>query len=318
VERSSLRQDLFRRDFTINAMAACINAECFGAIADPFGGLRDLERGIVRVLHTLSFIEDPTRVLRAARFERRYGFAMDRATDELARRAVDMAMLEEVSGARLREEMLDILDEESSAAIFERLDDLGALALLLPVDVAPPDALAHLAGAESASRHLGAMLARPPKRRVTLVTSLALSASAENAERWLRHIRLGKEYAESVLSVARRGPTVLRAVEDRRELQPSRLYRLLEPLSAEAVVVLWSATSSHGRARIERFLTELAGVRPAVSGADLIAMGAVPAEGFASVLARALDDRLDGVAVGRDQELENLHRLAAQSGILGA
>ncbi len=69
-------------------------------------------------------------MLRAARFERRYGFAMDRATDELARRAVDMGMLEEVSGARLREEMLDIVDEESSAAIFERLDDLGALALL--------------------------------------------------------------------------------------------------------------------------------------------------------------------------------------------
>ncbi|MDP2233614.1 MAG: CBS domain-containing protein, partial [Actinomycetota bacterium] len=80
VERSSLRQDLFRRDFTVNAMAACINPECFGAIADPFGGLRDLERATLRVLHSLSFVEDPTRVLRAARFERRYGFAMDAAT----------------------------------------------------------------------------------------------------------------------------------------------------------------------------------------------------------------------------------------------
>ncbi len=73
VERSSLRQDLFRRDFTINAMAACLEPSRFGAIADPFGGLRDLESGVVRVLHGLSFIDDPTRILRAARFEERYG-----------------------------------------------------------------------------------------------------------------------------------------------------------------------------------------------------------------------------------------------------
>ncbi len=316
VERSSLRQDLFRRDFTINAMAACINAECFGAIADPFGGLRDLERGIVRVLHTLSFIEDPTRVLRAARFERRYGFAMDRATDDLARRAVDMAMLEEVSGARLREEMLDIVDEESSAAIFERLDDLGALALLLPIDVAAPDALAHMAGAESAFRHLSARLSRQPRRRVALVSSLALGSAVESAERWLRHVRLGREYAETVLHVARRGPTVLRALDDRRELQPSRLYHLLEPLTPEAFVVVWSAASPHGRERVETYLSDLAGLKPAVSGQDLIEMGAQPSEAFASVLGKARDDRLDGVAVGREAELQNLRRLAVQAGIV--
>ena len=246
VERSSLRQDLFRRDFTINAMAACINPECFGAIADPFGGLRDLERGVVRVLHTLSFVEDPTRVLRAARFERRYGFAMDPATEDLARRAVEMGMLDEVSGARIREELLDILDEESSAAIFERLDDLGALCLLLPADVAATDALGHLAAAESSYRHLCSTFERQPRRRVTLVASLALTATPEAAERWLRHIRLGREYAETVLDIARRGPTVLRALDDRRELQPSRLYHLLQPLTAEALVVLWSAASRPG------------------------------------------------------------------------
>jgi tRNA nucleotidyltransferase (CCA-adding enzyme) len=316
VERSSLRQDLFRRDFTINAMAACINAECFGAIADPFGGLRDLERGIVRVLHTLSFIEDPTRVLRAARFERRYGFAMDRATDELARRAVDMAMLDEVSGARLREELLDIVDEESSAAIFERLDDLGALGLLLPPDVAPPDALAHLASAESAYRHLCPKLLRQPRRRVALVSSLAIGSSVENAERWLRHIRLGREYSESVLHVARRGPTVWRALDDRRELPPSRLYHLLQPLTPEAFMVLWAASSSQGRVRMETYLTDLARLKPAVSGEDLITMGAQPSEAFAGVLARARDDRLDGIAVGREAELENLRRLAVQAGIV--
>jgi len=78
VERSSLRQDLFRRDFSINAMAVCVNPDRFGQIADPFGGLSDLERGVVRALHSLSFVEDPTRVLRALRFEQKFGFRIDR------------------------------------------------------------------------------------------------------------------------------------------------------------------------------------------------------------------------------------------------
>src|SRR5450756_303958 len=84
VERSSLRRDLLRRDFSINAMAAEIDPAEFGAIADPFGGLADLRDGVVRVLHPLSFVEDPTRVMRAARFEERFGFAMDDATEGLA------------------------------------------------------------------------------------------------------------------------------------------------------------------------------------------------------------------------------------------
>ncbi len=318
VERSSLRQDLFRRDFTINAMAACINSECFGAIADPFGGLRDLERGTVRVLHTLSFIEDPTRILRAARFERRYGFAMDRATDDLARRAVDMGMLDEVSGARLREELLDIVGEESSAAILERLDDLGALALLVPLEVEPADAVAHFAGAESSLRHLSARFGRPPRRTIVLVTSLSFGASPELADKWLRHVRLGREYSETVLLVARRAPSTLRVLDDRRELAPSRLYHLLEPMTAEALVVLWSAVSTLARERIESFVSELAPLKPAVNGEDLIAMGAVPSEAFSDVLSRARDDRLDGVVVGRAEELENLRTLAAQAGILPA
>ena len=130
VERSSLRQDLFRRDFTMNAMAACLEPSCFGAIADPFGGLRDLESGVVRVLHGLSFIDDPTRILRAVRFEERYGFSMDPGTEGQARRAVELDMLSEVSGARLREELLGILAEESPASALERLDRIGALAAL--------------------------------------------------------------------------------------------------------------------------------------------------------------------------------------------
>ena len=310
VERSSLRQDLFRRDFTLNAMAACINPECFGAIADPFGGLRDLERGVLRVLHSLSFVEDPTRVLRAARFERRYGFKLDTASEDLARRAVEMEMLEEVSGARVREEMLDIIDEDAPSAVFERLAQLSALQVLLPEGVKNEQAVRRLSATEAAYRKLAPMFARLPRRRVVLVAAFASAAERTTAERWLRHFRFGREYGEPALAASARGESTLVALRSRGRMRDSRLYSLLEHLPDEAIVVVYALGNSLVRQRVHRFVSELSGIKPAVNGEDLIALGYQPSESFSSILARARYDRLDGRAVGREAELANLRRLA--------
>ncbi len=101
VERSSLRHDLYRRDFTINTLAFCINNHCFGRLTDFFGGQQDLQDSVVRVLHNLSFVEDPTRVFRAIRFEQRLGFNIAPHTENLIRNAVRMNVLERVGGKRL-------------------------------------------------------------------------------------------------------------------------------------------------------------------------------------------------------------------------
>jgi tRNA nucleotidyltransferase (CCA-adding enzyme) len=316
VERSSLRQDLFRRDFTINAMAACLEPSCFGAIADPFGGLRDLESGVVRVLHGLSFIDDPTRILRAVRFEERYGFSMDPGTEGQARRAVELDMLSEVSGARLREELLGILAEESPARALARLDRIGALAELLPDGAgvaAVPDAVGAV---EQALGEIGARFARPPKKRVALVAALSAGRSRVETERWLRHFRFGKEYADTAIALAERGGRVLAQLQDRRGMRDSRLYRLLSPLSVEGIVNLWARGNDAARDRIDRFVGVLAGTRMSVSGSDLITFGATPSEAFSAILARALDDRLDGRAVGRSAELANLKRIAGRAGLI--
>jgi len=317
VERSSLRQDLFRRDFTINALAACLEPACFGAIADPFSGLRDLDGKTVRVLHALSFVDDPTRVLRAARFEQRYGFLMDPSTEALARQAVEIGMLDEVSGSRIREELLGILDEESPARALGRLRELGALAELLPADVSPVDALTAVAAADEARIALEPLFKRPVSRRTLLLAALVDGSSRVSAERWLRHLRIGREHAGAALVLAEHRDALLRDLTDRRGMRDSRLYRLLEPLPAETVVCLWAAGDSTARGRIERFYTELVVMTAAVSGADLIAMGATPSPSFSAILARALEDRLDGRAVGRKAELANLRRLARNDGLIG-
>ncbi len=317
VERSSLRQDLFRRDFSVNAMAACLDPTCFGSIADPFGGLADIGNGVVRVLHTLSFIDDPTRVLRAARFEARYGFLMDDSTEGLARRAVTLGVLDEVSGTRLRQELLGLLAEKEPAAGLSRLSSLGALSALLPEGIDLDSVPASIERVDAAIPLVAGWCTgiRGPKRVTTLLVAFALTASRHEVERWVRHLHLSREYADHVVQMAERGSVVAAALKSRAAMRDSRLYRLLQPLSAEVITNLWAAGDVTCRQRIERYCCELSQVKTAVDGADLIALGATPSPAFSAILARALDDRMDGRFVGREAELANLTRLAQRAGL---
>ena len=314
VERSSLRQDLFRRDFSINAMAACINPEAFGAVADPFGGLYDLERGVVRTLHSLSFVEDPTRVLRAARFAQRFGFSIDPSTEALLAQAVEMGMLDEVNGARIREELLDIIDEPDVAAVLARLRESGALAALVPDDADVTRLLSDVAECERAHGEIATAFERPPRRRTTLVVAMGACATARAAERWCRWLRFGREYTEPTVVTAERRGTLVARLKDRRKMRASRLYFLLEALPAETLIYLWATGGPEVRTRVEEFVRVLLPTKAAVSGADLIGLGLTPGPEFSGILAQARADRLDGKAVGREAELANLKRLVKRAG----
>src|ERR671924_133433 len=132
VEHATIREDLFRRDFTINAMAVSLQAADFGRLVDPFGGRRDLENRTIRVLHNLSFIDDPTRIFRAVRYESRLDFAMSEHTARLARCTVDMGLVGDLSSARLRDELVALLDEEDAGRSIRRLADLGVARAIHP------------------------------------------------------------------------------------------------------------------------------------------------------------------------------------------
>ncbi|MBN2247228.1 MAG: CBS domain-containing protein [Coriobacteriia bacterium] len=310
VERSSLRQDLFRRDFSINAMAVDIDPGRFGRIADPFGGLHDLEHGVIRSLHSLSFVEDPTRVLRALRFEQKFGFRIDPSTDALMRQAVDMGMLEEVSGARLREELLDIIDEEGVAAILGRCQDVGVLGSLGPEGAPSERVIADVAACAAAYDEVAATWVLPPRRRTLLVTALVASAGKTAADRWCRRMRFGREYTVPAVLTAERAGALSTRLRDGRKMRPSRLYYSLDGLPAETLAYLWATAAPRVRERVATYVHQLSAVRPAVSGEDLIALGVEPGPAFAGILAQARADRLDEKAVGRAAELANLERLA--------
>src|SRR5215208_6470765 len=125
VEPAPLAEDLGRRDFSINALAVGLTGDDLGHVYDPHGGLQDLDAGVVRILHGGSFIDDPTRLLRALRYEARLGFAMDADTEKRAREAIAAGAPATVSGTRIGDELLDLLAEEKAAAAVRRLRELG-------------------------------------------------------------------------------------------------------------------------------------------------------------------------------------------------
>jgi len=150
VERASLKEDLIRRDFTINAMAISVNPEDYGTLIDYFGGMRDLKDRIVRVLHPVSFIEDPVRILRAIRFAGRLGFRLSRSTERLLRQAVNLGLLEESPRGRIMNEIRLALREDRLLEIKKIVDwhslefpseriDYGWIFLMLILSTVKPE-----------------------------------------------------------------------------------------------------------------------------------------------------------------------------------
>ncbi|MDN5337827.1 MAG: hypothetical protein PWQ20_897 [Thermotogaceae bacterium] len=132
VELSTIKKDLYRRDFSINAMAVKLNPSEFGKLLDFFGCREDLENGIIRVLYNLSFVEDPTRILRAVRFEQRYNFRIEERTQELLKNAVENGYIEKVTGQRLREEFEKLLDEPDPLKAIRRLAEFNVIIHMFP------------------------------------------------------------------------------------------------------------------------------------------------------------------------------------------
>ncbi len=132
VEVATIKKDLYRRDFTINAMAIELNNNNFGQLLDFFEGLKDIENKKIRILHNLSFVEDPTRILRAIRFEQRYGFRLDEITEKLLKKAIGEDLLSKVSQFRVKEEIINIFSEPNPSLAIARFIEFNLLEKLFP------------------------------------------------------------------------------------------------------------------------------------------------------------------------------------------
>jgi len=304
VERSSIKQDLHRRDFTINTLAIRLDPPHWGHLLDFYGGEADLRDGVIRVLHSLSFMDDPTRILRAARLEARLGFALDPRSEELIANA--LPMLNRVSGDRIRHELTQILDEEEPERALCRLDGLGVLQEIHP-DLRCDRWLRERFRAAREALDPTAWELGPEGRRFVYLGLLLYRLEPRALEAILARLKVPRTDADDLrmLRDLRRG---LRRVALAR--RPSRIYHILRPYPPHVLAVAWSASERAGlQAKLLRFQIEYRNVETALTGEDLKRMGLKPGPLFGRLLGALRDARLDGQVATREEEVALLERL---------
>jgi tRNA nucleotidyltransferase (CCA-adding enzyme) len=296
---ASIEEDLRRRDFTLNAMALSLSPATFGGLLDPAGGWPDLEAGCVRVLHPSSFVDDPTRVIRAARFEVRFGFRMDPATEAGARAAVASGCLATLTPERLRDALFRLFAETDWPRAVQRLEALGFWAWFIPGLRLDPQQAQRAA---ASIRWWKAAGLEPLNEPLVAMTAILAAGGEPAAGAAAARLRLGPAEANTLL-------TGLRQAAGQREaaagMTPSRFTRWLAKAPPEALVYLLSRAVSAGeRERMERYLNQWRHIRLEISGLDLLAEGWDEGPELGAVLRAALDARLDECIMGRTAELE--------------
>lgn len=295
VELSSLKLDLYRRDFTINTLAAALNPKNFGELIDFFGGQRDIKEKVVRILHNLSFVEDPTRVFRAIRFEQRYGFVMSRHTQSLIKNAVRLNLLQRISGERLLNELKAILEEENFLSAINRIKEFDLVKFIHPDVRLDAEEMALLERARDVlSWHQ--LLYMEEKIERWLVLFLAIMDRLKEGDVLETRQRLGIAGRHRVNVLDARGEAIkaLNALQMKKVLKNSEVYKILNPIPMEGILYIMAKTrTDDAKKTISNFITHLKGCKTLLHGEDLKKMGVAEGPVYSQILNTLLEKRLD-------------------------
>jgi len=314
VELSSVKRDLYRRDFTINTLAIKLNMEQFGELIDFFGAQRDIKEKVLRVLHNLSFVEDPTRVFRAIRFEQRFDFQLGRQTQNLIKNAVEMRFLDRLSGRRIFTELVLILNEEDPIPILRRMRDLDLLKSIhirIPWEKETENLLETIKNVISwyDLLFLEGECERWQVYFYGLMDSLAEGEVLDICQR----LSLSEKNRKKIISGRREAEETLREMarrlDSKRRIRRSEMYQFLEPLSTEVKLFMMAKTTKKGTKQwISLFFTTLRGLKPLLKGRDLIRLGVQPGPIMKEILTDLLRARLDRRVKTREDEVNYVKR----------
>jgi tRNA nucleotidyltransferase (CCA-adding enzyme) len=311
VEPGSIKLDLHRRDFTINTMALRLDGPHYGQLIDHWGGGRDLQEHKIRVLHSLSFVDDPTRMLRAVRLEQRLDFAIEERTLELMHHA--LPLLDRVSGERIRNELDLTFSEARTAAIMARLEELGLLKAIHPSVCWDKWLEERFHEASIFEPAVDWRLHTPADRDLLRYALLLIRLTAGDAAEVLNRLHFPAGRRDVVLEAN----SVARRAQDwtGREL-PSRISAMLDKVHEMAIVATW--LSARDRPQIQKFLaTYLADWRwisPAIDGLVLREQGLAPGPIYGEILGKLRDAWLDGEIRSDRDEQKLLRRLMEEAG----
>jgi len=283
VTPGTLKDDLIRRDFSINAMAISLAASDYGELVDPYQGKGDLEHRLIRILHPRSFSDDATRILRGVRYEQRFGFEFEAQTTLLLKR--DIPMLDTISGDRIRHELELIFKEKQPELAIKRLGELGALARISP----------SLKGdgwiAEKFDK--ARRLKKPTQLPSLYFCLLIYSFSEKSIEQFLARLNIPAKLSRSMRDTLRLKTRL--PLLNKSSLKPSKVYHLLqeyEPLAIQANALASESPTVHRY--LQLFLTKLRYVRTSLNGEELKRLGISPGPEMGKVLQILHKARLDG------------------------
>jgi len=293
---SSLKADLYRRDFTIHTLAILLNPRGFGNLVDYFNGFQDLQSRVIRVLHNLSFVEDPTRIFRAIRYEQRLGFRVEEKTLSLMQTALSQKALRKLSGDRLRNELCHIFQEASPRDILLRMENLKIFTgihprLTLRVNLFFPEDWVRKASTLFSLNGAG-------EKNILYLLVLSSSLPLKDAEEFLMKMRLDRKGIKNVHLLSVQSQLVSRLEKASRN---STLYQILHGLPVEFLAYLWVMEPSI-RSSVERYWSTLRHITLTITGDHLREAGISPGPEVGKILRRVLWMKLDG-KIKEEEEL---------------
>jgi tRNA nucleotidyltransferase (CCA-adding enzyme) len=296
VETGSIKLDLYRRDFTINTLAIKLNPDGFGTVIDFFGAQQDLKRRVIRVLHNLSFVEDPTRVFRAIRFEQRFGFTIGKLTSGLIENAVRMDFFRELGGRRLFSELRQILDEDKPIMALRRINQFNLLKVIHPKIVYNASLESLLYSVEKVlTWHKLLFLEEPCQGWTVYLLALTRSFDQVGAEGLCQRLQLTPRYRKVLITEKTKAEEFLKWMGPLQTFKNSDLHRKLRPFHTETLLyIMASATRESIKQAISNYITRLRSVTTLLDGKYLKEIGVKPGPIYREILESLLDARLNG------------------------
>lgn len=311
VSSGSLKEDLKRRDFTINALALSLALDKEQEIIDPFGGQDDLALKRIRILHNLSFKDDPTRIFRAVRFSQRFDFKIEPKTLFLLKQAIKDGLLDKVNPHRMRDELVIMLKEQDPLRPLKVLGDLGGLSFIsTKLKIGKSTAVLF----KSIAKQIAWFVKNFPSRRpldgwLVYFAGLLAPLTLAQIKMIIEKLGLPKGDQKRLISYYQGRDKLISALS-KKHLLPEEVYSLLEPLSYEAII-LFRATSGNKNLRkySADFLEIYSGMRLCVGGNDLGRLGVIPGPAYKKIFAKLLAAKLNGQVKGRFRELALIRKL---------
>jgi tRNA nucleotidyltransferase (CCA-adding enzyme) len=303
VAMSSIKKDLYRRDFTINTLAIMLNPESFGKLIDYFGAQRDIKEKTIRILHNLSFIEDPTRAFRAIRFSERFGFKISKHTRNLIKTAVRINLFDKLSGTRIYDELNLLFAETEPVNAIERLSNFDLLKFIHPSLIITKTLEETFHAIQETYAWFKLLFFEEELNRSHLfLMALLDELNPEERREALQRLSVPPTARKEILDGIEQSK---KALAQLRGASQKKIYYTLTPLDIPTILFTMArAKDEELKKAVSLYLTTLREIGPELTGKDLKVMGYTPGPQFKRILTSLLEARLERQIKSREEEVQ--------------